>query len=75
MTTYKSQIEPSQLTPDTRWIIQLEEDPDTGDLVMPLPPELMTVQGWAIGDTLTWNIDDEGTVTLTRDPPELESGS
>ncbi len=71
----KSQIEPSQLRPDTRWIIQLEEDPDTGELVMPLPPELMTAQGWAIGDTLTWNIDEEGTVTLTRDPPELESGS
>ena len=71
----KSQIEPSQLTPDTRWIITLEEDPDTGDLVMPLPPELMAIQGWGIGDTLTWNIDDEGTVTLTRDPPELESGS
>jgi hypothetical protein len=71
----KSQIKPSQLTPETRWIIQLEEDPDTGDLVMPLPAELMTAQGWAIGDTLTWNIDDEGTVTIAKDPPELESGS
>jgi hypothetical protein len=71
----KSQIEPSKLTPNTRWIIQLEEDPDTGDLVMPLPPELMATQGWEIGDTLTWNIDDEGTVILTKDPPKLESGS
>lgn len=75
MTKIQSRIEPSQTQQETRWIISLEEDPETGDLVMPLPPGLMTAQGWAIGDTLTWNIDEEGTVTLTRDPPELESGS
>lgn len=76
----QSKIEHSKIlldrtTADTNWIISLEEDPETGELVMPLPPELMTAQGWEIGDTLTWNIDDEGTVTLTKDSPKLQSGS
>jgi hypothetical protein len=41
-------------TKDTRWIVELEEDADTGDLVMPIPPELLQELGWRIGDTLTW---------------------
>ena len=46
---------------DTRWIVQLEEDPETGDLVMPFPPALIEALGWEIGDTLTWEpgIDKE----------------
>jgi len=46
---------------DTRWIVQLEEDPETGDLVMPFPPELLAELGWGVGDTLTWepSVDKE----------------
>ena len=58
----------------TTWIVTLEEDPETGDLVMPIPEEALAANGWRIGDTLTWNIDDEGTVTLARDV-ESQSGS
>lgn len=63
-------------TSDTSWLIELEEDPETGDLLFPLPQEVLDGQGWMIGDTLTWNIDNEGTVTLTKkNSPELESRS
>jgi hypothetical protein len=52
---------------DTRWIVQLEEDPETGDLVMPFPPELLTELGWGVGDTLTWEVDNNTpTFKLTK---------
>lgn len=69
----EKKIDPSTFEPkyerksDTVWIIELEEDPDTGDLVMPLPNELLEAQGWKIGDTLKWNIDeDTKTATLVK---------
>lgn len=46
------------------WIITLEEDPETGDLIMPLPKELLEDNGWEIGDTLHWSVD-EATQTAT----------
>lgn len=46
------------------WIITLEEDPETGDLIMPLPKELLEDNGWEIGDTLCWSVD-EATQTAT----------
>ena len=52
---------------DTRWIVQLEEDPETGDLVMPFPPELLSELGWGIGDTLTWEPnEDKESYKLTK---------
>jgi len=51
----------------TKWVVTLEEDPDTGELIMPLPDEILTLQGWHMGDVLTWTVDIEsGTVTLTK---------
>lgn len=73
----KSKIDPATTTAEvipTTWIVTLEEDPETGDLVMPIPEEALAANGWRIGDTLTWNIDDEGTVTLARDA-ESQPGS
>lgn len=58
----------------TTWIVTLEEDPETGDLVMPIPQEALDANKWRIGDTLTWSIDDEGTATLVRDA-ESQPGS
>jgi hypothetical protein len=53
---------------NTTWVIALEEDPETGDLIMPLPPELLKSQGWNIGDTLIWTFDEASeTAQLTKD--------
>lgn len=72
----KSQIEASVLEPRitrqsaTTWIIELEEDPETGDVVMPLPAEALEANGWRIGDELTWGIDERTQqVTLTKKAP------
>ena len=37
-----------------RWTVQVEEDPETGDLVLPLPEEMLSRLGWNIGDDLNW---------------------
>jgi hypothetical protein len=51
---------------ETTWVVELEEDPDSGDLVMPLPPALLKELGWKIGDTLLWNMDDSGELSLSK---------
>ena len=53
-------------TPETHWIVELEEDPETGDLMMPLPPEMLKALGWKIGDDLTWKIDESGEIQEGR---------
>jgi hypothetical protein len=58
----------------TTWIVTLEEDTVTGDLIMPIPNEALDANGWKVGDTLTWDIDNAGTAILTRDV-EFKSGS
>jgi hypothetical protein len=60
----QSKIERSS---DSKWIITLDEDPESGDLIMPLPDDLLESQGWKIGDTLVWEVDkDSKTVSLTK---------
>ena len=36
------------------WQIKLEEDPDTKELILPLPTDLLNQMGWDIGDDLLW---------------------
>lgn len=51
---------------ESSWSCTLEQDPETGDLIMPLPTELMDSQGWAIGDTLEWTENKNGSWTLQK---------
>ena len=55
---------------ETTWIIELQEDPETGDLFMEIPSEVLESQNWNIGDTLVWNKDQEGAWTLTKKKSE-----
>ena len=48
------------------WTITLEEDPETGDVIMPIPPEALKMQGWKEGDTLEWTDNKNGTWSLTK---------
>jgi hypothetical protein len=46
--------------------VTLEEDPETGDLVMPFPPELLAQVGWDYGDVLVWTETDHGAFVLSK---------
>ena len=49
------------------WSVTLEEDADTGDLIMPLPDDLLAKMGWLEGDALEWDVDEKtGQITLRK---------
>jgi hypothetical protein len=48
------------------WTVTVEQDPDTGDLILPLPADLLVMQGWKEGDTLDWVDNGNGTWTLKK---------
>lgn len=50
----------------TSWIVKLEEDPETGDLIMPFPPDMLAQVGWDFGDTLIWEDLHDGRWSLKR---------
>jgi len=41
-------------TQSNSWTVILEEDPETSDLIMPIPQEILELQEWSEGDTLEW---------------------
>lgn len=50
----------------TSWTVTPEEDPETGDLVITFPPDLLEQAGWKEGDTLIWHIKEDGSAHLTK---------
>jgi hypothetical protein len=51
------------------WTITVEEDPETGDLILPFPEDFLKEQGWVEGDTLDWidNKDGSWIISKTKD--------
>lgn len=43
-----------------------QEDPETGDLFIPLPPPLLEEMGWKEGDNVEFNIDDKGHIIIQK---------
>jgi hypothetical protein len=50
----------------SKWIITLEEDPETGDLILPFTPEILEEAGWKEGDTLKWTDLGDGSWSLSK---------
>ena len=50
----------------SKWTVQLLEDPVTGDLILPLPNELMETMGWVEGDTLEFDVQAPGSIILRK---------
>ena len=48
------------------WTVTPEEDPETGDLIITFPADLLESAGWKEGDTLVWNTQEDGSVYLTK---------
>ena len=49
-----------------KYTVTVEEDPDSGDLVLPIPTELLNSVGWDIGDDLVWSDNFNGTFSLSK---------
>ena len=50
----------------SNWTIIVEEDPETGDLILPFPEDLLEQAGWTEGDTIVWKIQDNGSCILEK---------
>lgn len=48
------------------YTVKLEEDPETGELILPLSYELLKELGWQEGDVLEWTDNKDGSWTLTK---------
>jgi hypothetical protein len=53
---------------DTRYEVITQEDPDSGDLLLPIPQPLLDQMGWKEGDELLFDIDDTGAVIIRKAP-------
>ena len=42
---------------DTRWVIEVEDDPETHELMLTFPPDALAQVGWDFGDELEWKIN------------------
>ena len=49
-----------------KFTVTLEEDPDTGELILPLPDGFCDEMGWEIGDTLKWKSNKDGSFVLSK---------
>ena len=50
----------------TSFTAYLEEDPETGELLLPFPPEALKKLGWIEGDILTWTVKTNGSIILSK---------
>jgi len=48
----------------TTWTVTLEQDGE--DYILPIPQDLLDLQGWKEGDYLVWEDNNDGTWTLRK---------
>jgi hypothetical protein len=49
-----------------RWTVTVEEDPETGELALPFPDDLIAKMNWSIGDTLIWEDLKDGSFSIRK---------
>lgn len=49
------------------YILYVEEDPeDSESFILTFPDELLASVNWKVGDILNWDVQDDGTIVLTK---------
>ena len=51
------------------WTLTPTEDPETGDLVITFPEDLLAQAGWKPGDEIVWTDLDNGSWQLAKKTP------
>lgn len=54
------------MTSTKSWIVTVEEDPVTKELVLPFTPDMLAQVGWDFGDVITWKDNNNGSWTLSK---------
>lgn len=54
------------------WTVQIEEDLETGQLMLPFPADLLSQMGWSEGTELFWEEASDNSYTITeKKKPEV----
>jgi hypothetical protein len=48
------------------WTLTVEQDTETGDLVLPFPQDFLDEAGWKEGDVLEWIDNKDGSWSLVK---------
>ena len=48
------------------WTITVEEDPETGECILPFPEDFLAEASWKEGDTLNWIENKDGSWSLEK---------
>jgi hypothetical protein len=51
---------------DTRYEVITQEDPETGDLILPIPQPLLDSLGWKEGDEVDLEIGSDGKIYMKK---------
>ncbi len=51
---------------DIRYEVITQEDPESGDLILPIPEPILKSMGWKEGDEIDIDIDKEGRLFLKK---------
>ena len=54
------------MTENNRWIVTVEEDPETKELIIPFSPDMLAQVGWDFGDIILWKDNQNGSFTFTK---------
>lgn len=49
-----------------RYEVIAQEDPETGDMLIPIPLNLLKELGWKEGDDVDFSIDEKGRIILKK---------
>jgi hypothetical protein len=49
-----------------RYEVITQEDPETGDLILPIPQPLLDQLGFKEGDELTFDLREDGSILITK---------
>ena len=49
-----------------RYEVITQEDPETGDLIIPIPEPVLKAMGWKEGDEVEYGVDDRGNLFLKK---------
>ena len=56
--------------PNTHWVITVEEDPESGDVILPFPQDFLDQVGWSEGDTIEWVENNDGSYIIKKQNKE-----
>jgi AbrB family looped-hinge helix DNA binding protein len=51
---------------DVRYEVITQEDPETGDIILPIPEPILKQMGWKEGDELDISVDSDGKLFIKK---------